>query len=115
MQLAQLVAKECKGLNTGREVGAVVVDPVRKDVIAAAGDARWWTSAPQGTGLEYWGKCDGRPEHHALMRAIAMVAEKELVRRRGNDAEGPRHTDKLIYLGGRPLTETERYYLSPDL
>ena len=110
MQLAKLVAKECQSLNTGREVGAVIVDPGRKEVIAAAGDARWWTSRTQLTDVKYWGKCGGRPEHHALMRAIAMTAEKELQRWSGNHAEEVEYSDQRIDLEGRPLTAVEKYY-----
>lgn len=63
----------------GRDVGAVVVDPGTNEVVAVAGDARWFgrsnylTTGNGNQGLVV----EGRPEYHALMRAIAMVADKE--------------------------------------
>jgi tRNA-specific adenosine deaminase 3 len=105
MQLAELVAQECKGMNVGRKVGAVVIDPARQEVVAVAGDARRWTPDREQKGCDYWGASDGRPEHHALMRAIAMVADKELE---------PHTSLPANYLGGRPLTDTEKFYFTPS-
>lgn len=114
MQLAGLVAHECKGLNIGRRVGAVVVDPVRREVVAVAGDARRWVPGLEQKGSNYWGSSDGRPEHHALMRAIAMVAEKELKRRRAAEDAETHNSASLSILGGRPLTDTEQFYFAPN-
>jgi tRNA-specific adenosine deaminase 3 len=114
MQLAELVAQECKGLNLGRDVGAVIVDPVHQEVIVVAGDARLWTPGLEPKGREYWGISDGRPEHHAPMRAIAMVAEKELERRRWGDSIEPHRSESVNGLGGRPLTGVEVFYFTPS-
>lgn len=120
MRLGKLVGEECHhGPRVGREVGAVIVDPVCSEVIAAAGDARWWTGRKQNVSTEYWAGCDGRPEQHALMRAIAMVAERELGRRRGGEeveTDGqPQDTILPASVGGLPLTQTEKYYFSPSV
>jgi tRNA-specific adenosine deaminase 3 len=114
VQLAELVAYECMGLNIGRKVGAVVVDPVRQEVVAVAGDARRWNPGLDQKGCEYWGSSDGRPDHHALMRAIAMVAEKELERRRSGESTEPQTSVSTNNVGGRPLTETEKFYFAPS-
>ena len=114
MRLAERVAQECKGLDIGRKVGAVVVDPLRDEVVAVAGDARFWTPGRDQARGEYWATGDGRPEHHALMRAIAMVAEKELhwrVIEKDAETHGARPD---INLGGCPLTDTEVSYFSPS-
>jgi len=114
MQLAKFVAQECKGLNIGRNVGAVIVDPVRQEIVAVAGDARLWTPGLEQKGREYWGTSDGRPEHHAPMRAIAMVAEKELKRRRSDESIKPHSSEPVKSLGGRPLTDVEMFYFIPS-
>jgi tRNA-specific adenosine deaminase 3 len=114
MQLAELVAQECKRLNIARQVGAVVVDPVRQEVVAVAGDARRWTPGLEQKGCDYWGSSDGRPEHHALMRAIAMVADKELERRRSGEGTKSHTSAATNNLGGRPLTDTEKFYFAPS-
>ncbi|KAJ9644299.1 tRNA-specific adenosine deaminase subunit tad3 [Knufia peltigerae] len=83
LQLAMMAAIEAREMGHGRAVGAVVVDPETGAVIAVAGDARWYSPNPvpkpkkgrRGT------RGEGRPEYHAVMRAIAMVANKELRRR----------------------------------
>jgi tRNA-specific adenosine deaminase 3 len=113
MQLAEFVAQECKGRNLGRNVGAVIVDPVRQEVVVVAGDARLWTPGQEQKGREYWGISDGRPEHHAPMRAIAMVAEKELERRRSGESVEPHISEPVKSLGGRPLTDVEMFYFIP--
>jgi tRNA-specific adenosine deaminase 3 len=110
MQLAEFVAQECKGRGIGRNVGAVIVDPVCQEVVVVAGDARLWTPGLEQKGQEYWGISDGRPEHHAPMRAIAMVAEKELERRRSGESIEPHISEPVKSLGGRPLTDVEMFY-----
>ena len=113
IHLAELVAQECYGLDTGRKVGAVIVDPVRQEVVAVAGDARRWTPGLEPKGCEYWGAIDGRTEHHALMRAIAIVAEKELERRRSGKGTELHPSEPANDLGGQPLTEIENFYFTP--
>ena len=114
MQLAEVVAQECKRLNIGRNVGAVITDPVRQEVVAVAGDARLWTPGLEQKGREYWGISNGRPEHHAPMRAIAMVAEKELKRRRSEESIKPDGSEPVKSLGGRPFTDVEKFYFIPS-
>lgn len=74
IKLAELVAEEAHVSGRGLGVGAVVVDPVTKEVIAAAGDARFYP----GVRTDMSNDQGGRPEFHALMRVISMVANKEL-------------------------------------
>ena len=112
MQLAERVALDCKGLDIGRAVGAVIVDPDRQEVVAVAGDARLWTASIEHRWSENWGTSDGRPEHHAFMRAIAMVAEKELERRSKDKDAQPRPPVPVNGLGGRPLTDIEKFYFT---
>lgn len=112
MKLARQVAQECHGLEIGRTVGAVLVDPVKNEVVAAAGDARWYKQDRHPDSPK---RSNGRPEHHALMRAIASVARKEIRRRGGIDAEDRSDTNGLDLMG-RPLTATERqYFAAPEI
>lgn len=111
MKLARLTGQECHDLEVGRTVGAVLVDPVKNEVVAVAGDARWYK---QDRHPESPKRSNGRPEHHALMRAIAAVAKKEVRRRGGIDAEVEFENNGLDLMG-RPLTATERkYFAAPE-
>ena len=111
MKLAREVAQECNDLEVGRSVGAVLVDPVKNEVIAAAGDARWYKQDRHPDSPK---RSNGRPEHHALMRAIASVAKKEIRRRGGIDAEQEFEMNGLDLMG-QPLTPTERrYFAAPE-
>lgn len=74
VKLAQLVAEEAHVSGRGLGLGAVVVDPSTKQVIATAGDARFYP----GVRTDMHNDQGGRPEWHALMRVISMVANKEL-------------------------------------
>lgn len=74
IKLAELVAEEAHVSGRGLGLGAVVVDPSTKQVIAAAGDARFYP----GVRTDMNNDQGGRPEWHALMRVISMVANKEL-------------------------------------
>ena len=111
--LAERAAAECADGAPGRKVGAVIVDPEKQEVIAVAGDARWYRQPhdPMTAENHHHKLAEGRPEHHALMRAIAMVAEKEAQRR--NDNENPSNTaaeEHTINLSGRAVTSFERLY-----
>ena len=108
MKLARQVAQECHDFEVGRPVGAVLVDPAKNEVVAAVGDARWYK---QDRHPDSPRRSNGRPEHHALMRAIASVAQKEIRRRRGIDAEEEFETNGLDLMG-RPLTATEKHYFA---
>ena len=120
--LARRIGLQCAEMGVGRGCGAVIVDPLKKDVVAVAGDARWWVGdantfprhSNEGAAREYWGECDGRVEGHALMRAVAMVAAKEVLRRSTDtDANGAALSG--LRRGGhdKPLTRIEEFYFAP--
>jgi tRNA(Arg) A34 adenosine deaminase TadA len=48
------------------------------------------------------------------MRAIAMVAEKELERRRSGESIEPHRSEPVKSLRGRPLTDVEMFYFIPS-
>ncbi|KAI5307450.1 tRNA-specific adenosine deaminase subunit tad3, partial [Ascosphaera atra] len=94
LALARRLGEEARAVGRGRGVGVVMVDPDAETgdggsdpwvaVVAAAGDARYWE--PEGAVLDQADITsdakngpDGHPEHHAMMRGIAMVSEKRLV------------------------------------
>lgn len=73
MKLARDVAEESTALGNGVGSGAVIVERLEdgeERVVAVAGDARW--SAPGFKGTK------GDPARHAIMRVVALVAEKRL-------------------------------------
>lgn len=115
--LAGVVAAECVDEGLGRQIAAVVVDPLKNEVIAAAGDARW-TGQP---GDEKYAnsyqhrQVDGRPELHALMRAVAMVSEKK-ERIKSNQQVSTRSGDKFYNTDHRSTaqTKTERIYTTTN-
>ncbi|KAK4947354.1 hypothetical protein LTR10_013722 [Elasticomyces elasticus] len=81
MRLAMLAGAEARAQGHGRGIGAVVVDPENGAVLAIAGDARWYSDNADTQKALKADHGEGRPEWHAIMRAIAMVANKELRRR----------------------------------
>lgn len=108
--LAKLAATECRDRALGRGIAAVIVDSLQKEVIAVAGDARWYRQSRDKTvdDIDAQGMADGRPEHHALMRAIAMVARKTARSRSDDDISAKNAADiQATDLGGRPLTHIE--------
>lgn len=114
MKLAIRAAEEAKAGGHGRAVGAVVVDPETGNVVAVAGDARWATvDATTREELKALNH-EGRPEYHALMRVIAMVANKELGRR----IKAGTHTRFLATCtetpSGQALTPIEQQYEDDD-
>ncbi len=111
--LTERAAAECADGAVGRKVAAVIVDPLTQEVIALAGDARWYGQShhPMRMANHQNELPEGRPEHHALMRAIAIVAEKEA--QRHNDHESPSNTaakEHHLNLGGKTLTPIENSY-----
>ena len=112
LNLANLVAKETKEANLGRHVGVVVVDPIKNEVVAVAGDARWWTAEDSFQQRSDSDPGEGRPEQHAMMRAIAMVAAKECRRRIKDGLRPATSNGDIEELEGKALTEVERRYLS---
>lgn len=116
--LAHVAAAESVQSHAGREVGAVVIDPVKEEVIAVAGDARWFglTADPANGDIHSRQFPDGRPEHHALMRAIAMVSRIEEHRRSG-DKILPHAMDQNddSDLRGRSITPIEKLYADTNV
>ncbi|PGH04169.1 hypothetical protein GX51_03676 [Blastomyces parvus] len=95
LALARKVALEAKRSGRGRAIGAVVVDPALADaadpsnkfagIVAVAGDARYCGRENAGEGgagaapsTSYDPDNEGQPDHHALMRAISLIAYKRL-------------------------------------
>lgn len=80
MDLALSAAQATEQIEIGRAIGAVVVNSKTQEIVAIAGDARWW-SKDESQYEKVTHQTEGRPEYHALMRVIAMVAKRELSRR----------------------------------
>jgi tRNA-specific adenosine deaminase 3 len=110
MQIARNAASEASNCCQGRPIGAVVVNPKTQQIVAVAGDARWWTddkTKPCNPGLA---EGEGRPEHHALMRVVAMVANKELRRRLRAGSHIRFASTCSESPAGQALTDIERVY-----
>ena len=105
IELALTVGKDTSDIGLGRNCGAIVVDPATREVIAAAGDARWHKLAGDQQSFG-----SGRPEHHALMRVIAMVADKELIRR-GMKVCSAGEYSTVRDLRGTPISPIEKHYV----
>ncbi|RMZ77965.1 hypothetical protein DV738_g4154, partial [Chaetothyriales sp. CBS 135597] len=86
MQLARIAAMEARCRGHGRAVGAVVVNPKTQQIVAVAGDARWWTDV------------------------VAMVANKELRRRLAAGSHTRFATTCQPSPAGQPLTDIEAVY-----
>lgn len=115
--LADYAAGGCVDGGFGREVAAVIVDPVQDEVIAVAGDARWFGQVRDGvTDNNHRNKLhNGKPENHALMRAIAMVAKKEGRRRSGNESPSSIATESYgADPGQNPITTVELLYTATN-
>lgn len=89
IQLARSAGAAVADLDIGEPFGCVIVNPETGEVVAAAGDGRC-------KGDKEW----GNPLNHAVMRAVAMVAQKRL------------ETGEEVMPNNpcRPLTELERVY-----
>jgi tRNA-specific adenosine deaminase 3 len=114
MKLAMLAAAEAHDGGHGRAVGAVVVDPETGAVLAVAGDARWYSHDPAKHESLMANGGAGRPEYHALMRAIAMVANKELRRRLKAGTHKKFQTTCNETPSGQALTAIESRYEDDD-
>ena len=116
LSLGEFAAAQCVQGTLGRKVAAVVVDPATEEVIAVAGDARW---SEQATDLETekndQALAEGRPEQHGLMRAIAMVAQKEEQRRSGSEISLAKAAERQsTALAGRAMTPIEKFYANTN-
>ncbi len=110
MELALTAAGQATEYGHGRGIGAVVVEPETGTVVAVAGDARWWDIEAELRQPLTAERGEGKSEWHAVMRVVAMVANKELRRRiaagghlkfRDTCTESP---------AGQPLTPIENHY-----
>jgi tRNA-specific adenosine deaminase 3 len=108
--MATQAGQEARQGGYGRGPGALVVNPKTQQVLAVAGDARWWTSEQTASANPDLSDCEGRPEHHALMRVVAMVANKELRRRLRAGSHIRFASTCTESPAGEPLTEIERLY-----
>jgi tRNA-specific adenosine deaminase 3 len=122
LSLAREVAAEARNFRRGRGVGAVVVDPGLvtgegwvSGIVAVAGDARYCNDRGSDPGSAVTTSVNdsnfqGRPDLHAIMRVVAMIAS----RRRADD-----HTEKSACLRSAsapsahipPLSSFESYFL----
>jgi tRNA-specific adenosine deaminase 3 len=137
LALARKVAHEAKQSGRGRAVGAVVVDPAITDpdrsagIIAIAGDARYWnpvsddqpsqpdlSQSPAGACPEpeeshlhrsnlYDADQEGHPAHHAVMRAIAMIANQRLSSSATSSLSSPSQPQTTTATSSPPLTYLE--------
>ncbi|KAK5259057.1 tRNA-specific adenosine deaminase subunit tad3 [Exophiala xenobiotica] len=110
MGLAMMAAMEAREMGHGRAVGAVIVDPETDAVLAVAGDARWYAENPKVQRARKSNGAEGRPEYHAVMRAIAMVANKELRRRIAAGGHKKFLTTYCETPSGQALTSIEARY-----
>lgn len=114
MKLATMAGIEAQDEGHGRSVGAVVVNPETGTVVAVAGDARWWSDDPNIHESLMADHGEGRPEYHAVMRVIAMVANKELRRRIKVGAHQKFLATCSETPSGQALTVTEAHYEDDD-
>jgi len=110
LNLATMCAEQALSAGHGRNIGAVVVDPVTKVVLAVAADARWCTGHGSQFTAHTATDMGGRPEYHALMRVIAMVANKELRRRLASGQHTRFAVTSHESFTGQPLTPLEMRY-----
>ena len=110
IQVAKQAGEEARLKGHGRGAGAVVVNPKTQQVIAVAGDGRWWTSEQTLSANPDLSDEEGRPEHHALMRVVAMVANKELRRRLRAGSHTRFASTCTESPAGEPLTDMEQIY-----
>jgi tRNA-specific adenosine deaminase 3 len=109
LQIARAAAREAQQTGIGCGTGAVVVNPKTGQIMAVAGDARWWADDKTSAHCANMGG-QGRAEHHALMRVVAMVANKELRRRLRHGGHRRFAATCKETPSGQPLTEVENNY-----
>lgn len=117
MDLASKIARECEQSKHGMGIGAVIVErgsgpgkPQR--VVAAAGDARFRGLVPEpNNGDGVITESQGNVMGHAVLRAIAMVADKRLTLEKleGNEKPLPKQQDPAVFTS-YPLTPLETHY-----
>ena len=109
LQIARTAAREAESTGIGCGAGAVIVNPKTGQIMAVAGDARWWADEKTAHNCAGMGG-RGRTEHHALMRVVAMVANKELRRRLRNGGHRRFAATCKETPSGQPLTDLEVSY-----
>jgi len=109
MQIARMAGQEAEQSGLGWGIGAVVVNPKTGQIMAVAGDARHWSDEKTAHHCVNIGG-QGRVEHHALMRVVAMVANKELRRRLRTGGHRKFATTCTETPAGQPLTDIENAY-----
>jgi tRNA-specific adenosine deaminase 3 len=110
MELALTAAAQSTENGHGRGVGAVVVDPETNTIVAVAGDARWWYDDTEVIDPSMEDQGEGKSEWHAVMRAVAMVANKELRRRIAAGGHLKFKDSCTETPSGRSLTPIESHY-----
>ena len=114
MELALTAAGQAIEHGHGRGIGAVVVEPETGAVVAVAGDARWWNIDSELRHSSAEDQGEGKAEWHAVMRAVAMVANKEL-RRRIDVGGHLKFRDTCVESpAGQPITPIEIHYEEED-
>ncbi|KAK2755753.1 tRNA-specific adenosine deaminase subunit tad3 [Arachnomyces sp. PD_36] len=116
LALARKVAEEATELKRGRPVGAVAVDPALasaggnsndedglRAVVAVAGDARYRDYTTRSSKSESDLDQESGPETHALMRLIAIIANKSVSETRQNESSTKRVTAHARPLSLSPL------------
>lgn len=111
VMLAQILAEEASTSGRGLAIGAVVVDPATNQVVAAAGDARYYPHGRPNPDDD----SGGRPEYHALMRVISMVANKELRRRLAAGSHQKFAATCSEGVPGQSVSAIEQYYLDASM
>jgi tRNA-specific adenosine deaminase 3 len=109
LRIARTAARESETSGIGCGTGAVVVNPKTGQIMAVAGDARWWADEKTAHNCAGMGG-RGRAENHALMRVVAMVANKELRRRLRTGGHRRFAATCKETPAGQPLTEVENAY-----
>lgn len=110
LHLANTAADSAAKGGYGRAIGAVVVDPSLDEVVAVAGDARWLSQQNSKFVNDSDYQKEGRPDYHALMRVIAMVANKELKRRLSAGSHTKFSSTCSEVPSGHPLNDLETQY-----
>lgn len=119
IELAKLVAGQCEEMGIGERIGCVIVARSQEgldeeEVVAVVGDTRWCSAATPGM-PEADRSGSGNVMAHAVMRAIAMVANKRLRVATNSASNGDCSVlnSQTAYCDG-PLTPFESKYYSND-
>jgi tRNA-specific adenosine deaminase 3 len=117
MDLAHKVARECEGGKHGLGIGAVIVERGSSGikeprVVAVAGDARFRGLVPESHNKDgIISDSQGNVMAHAVLRAIAMVADKRLALEESEEVKvtSPKQQVPAVFTSS-PLTPLELHY-----